>query len=457
MKIGFIAMSGVRCHDQKLMDLGLTLPGFVQRSKVIASLPSLGLLTLAGLTPEDWETAYIEVADINTLESLPGDFDLVAISSFSAQIKEAYILANRYRAAGVKVALGGLHVTACPQEAAQHADTIVIGEGEPAWPELLSDLERNRLKPVYDSRGRSFNLAEATMPRFDLLDIQRYNRLTVQTQRGCPYSCEFCAASIRLDPKYKKKPVHKVVAELKRIKELWPKPFIEFADDNTFADKRNGRELVKALIPLELQWFTETDISVADDPELLKLMSLSGCAQILIGLESPKRSALQGVELKANWKFNQANRYLEAIQKIQDAGITVNGCFVLGLDHSDTTSFDEIWEFVQKSGLYEVQITVMTAFPSTPLYERLRREGRLIKENAWELCTLFDINYQPKQMSIDELNSGLLDLTQKIYSDDAVNKRVRHFFKRKKELAAQENKVSTVRKQPAPAHRTRGP
>jgi|SRR5271165_461267 len=127
MKIGFIAMSGVRCHDQKLMDLGLTLPGFVQRSKVIASLPSLGLLALAGLTPEDWEAAYIEVADINTLESLPGDFDLVAISSFSAQIKEAYILADRYRAAGVKVALGGLQVTACPQEAAQHADTIVIG------------------------------------------------------------------------------------------------------------------------------------------------------------------------------------------------------------------------------------------------------------------------------------------------------------------------------------------
>ena len=151
-----------------------------------------------------------------------------------------------------------------------------------------------------------------------------------------------------------------------------------------------------------------------------------------------------GVELKANWKFNQANRYMEAIQKIQDAGITVNGCFVLGLDHSDTTSFDDIWEFVQKSGLYEVQITVMTAFPSTPLYERLRREGRLIKENAWELCTLFDINYQPKQMSVDELNSGLLDLTQKIYSDDAVNKRVRHFFKRKKELAAQEKEASTA-------------
>jgi len=434
MKIGFIAMSGVRCHNKELMAFGLTLPGFVERSKVIASLPSLGLLTLAGLTPEEWEVSYLEVSDIRMLETLPGDFDLVAISSFSAQIKEAYELADRYRATGVKVVLGGLHVTACPEEAARHADAVVIGEGEPVWPELLSDFERNRLRPVYDARGRSFNLAEAPMPRFELLDIERYNRLTVQTQRGCPYNCEFCAASIRLDPRYKTKPVPKIIAELNRIKEMWPKPFIEFADDNTFADKHHGRELVRALIPLGLRWFTETDISVARDPELLALMRESGCAQILVGLESPRRSALEGVEQKANWKRNQADDYLEAIQRIQDAGITVNGCFVLGLDHTDTTSFEDIWEFVQKSGLYEVQITVMTAFPHTPLYERLHREGRLLQEKAWELCTLFDINYQPSQMSVDELELGLRSLARKIYSDEAIHKRRRGFFKRRREL-----------------------
>jgi radical SAM superfamily enzyme YgiQ (UPF0313 family) len=436
MKIGFIAMSGVRCHNKELMAFGLTLPGFVERSKVIASLPSLGLLTLAGLTPEEWEVSYLEVSDIRMVESLPGDFDLVAISSFSAQIKEAYELADRYRATGVKVALGGLHVTACPEEAAQHADVIVIGEGEPVWPELLADFERNLLRPVYDARGRSFNLAEAPMPRFDLLDIERYNRLTVQTQRGCPYNCEFCAASIRLDPRFKAKPVPKIVAELNRIKEFWPKPFIEFADDNTFADKRHGRELVRALMPLGLRWFTETDISVARDPELLALMRESGCAQILIGLESPHRAALDGVEQKANWKRGQADHYLEAIQRIQDAGITVNGCFVLGLDHTDTTSFEDIWEFVQKSGLFEVQITVMTAFPHTPLYDRLHREGRLLQEKAWELCTLFDINYQPNQMSVEELESGLRGLAKKIYSDEAIHKRRRSFFERKRELAA---------------------
>jgi len=436
MKIGLIAMSGVRCHNKELMDFGLTLPGFVERSKVIASLPSLGLLTLAGLTPKEWDVTYLEVSDIRDLKSLPGNFDLVAISSFSAQIKEAYELADRYRATGVKVALGGLHVTACPEEAARHADVIVIGEGEPVWPELLSDLERNRLRPVYDARGRSFNLADAPMPRFELLDIKRYNRLTVQTQRGCPYNCEFCAASIRLDPRYKTKPVPKIIAELERIKEIWPKPFIEFADDNTFADKHHGRELVRAMIPLGLRWFTETDISVARDPELLALMKESGCAQILIGLESPRRSALEGVEQKANWKRNQADHYLEAIQRIQDAGITVNGCFVLGLDHTDTTSFEDIWEFVQKSGLFEVQITVMTAFPHTPLYERLRREGRLLQENAWELCTLFDINYQPSRMSVDELECGLRGLAKKMYSEEAIHTRRRRFLERKRELEA---------------------
>jgi len=436
MKIGFIAMSGVRCHNKELMAFGLTLPGFVERSKVIASLPSLGLLTLAGLTPEEWEVSYLEISDIRTLESLPGDFDLVAISSFSAQIKEAYELADRYRASGVKVALGGLHVTACPEEATRHADVIVTGEGEPMWPELLSDLKHNRLRPIYDARGRSFDLANAPMPRFELLDIERYNRLTVQTQRGCPYNCEFCAASIRLDPRYKTKPVPKIVAELKRIKEIWPKPFIEFADDNTFADKHHGKELARALIPMELRWFTETDISVSRDPELLKLMKESGCAQILIGLENPHSSALEGVERKANWKRNQTDHYLDAIQRIQDAGITVNGCFVLGLDHTDTTSFEDIWEFVQKSGLFEVQITVMTAFPHTPLYERLHREGRILQEHAWNLCTLFDINYQPSQMSLEELELGLRTLAKKIYSEEAIHKRRRSFFERRREIEA---------------------
>ena len=295
MKIGFLAVSGVRVVDQELMALGVNLPGFVERSEVIASLPSLGLLTLAALTPSHIEVEYVEVSDAAKGRSLPGGFDVVAISSLSATILEAYDLADRYREAGVTVLLGGLHVTACHAEAMRHADAIVVGEGEVVWPELIQDLERGALQSVYDARGRPYDLGESPIPRFDLLDVERYNRLTVQTQRGCPWNCEFCAASIRLAPGFKTKPIDRVVAEIEAIKRIWDQPFIEFADDNTFANKRHGRELVKAMQPLGVKWFTESDISVADDPVLLSGLKAAGCAQIFVGLESPEGSELEGL------------------------------------------------------------------------------------------------------------------------------------------------------------------
>ena len=439
MKLGLIAMSGVRCYNKELMDYGLTLPGFIERSKVIASLPSLGLLTLAGMTPDDIEIGYVEVPDPDSLgDSLPGDFDVVAISSFTSMIKDAYAIADRYRAAGTLVILGGLHVTLMPDEAAQHADTIVIGEAEPIWKDLIADLKRGKMKPRYDARATTFNFAESPMPRFDLLDISNYNRLTIQTQRGCPYSCEFCAASIRLNPKFRTKPIDRIMAELAEIKKIWAHPFIEFADDNTFADKRHGLALAEALEGQGVRWFTETDVSVADDPKLLKALAKSGCAQILVGLESPQTSALAGVEQKGNWKLRQVDRYKDAIARIQDAGVTVNGCFVLGLDNSDTSSFDAVYDFVEETGLYECQITLMTAFPGTPLYQRLLKEKRILKDGAWELCTLFDVNFQPKNMSVKELETGFRELAGRIYDDDFIARRRRRFLKRRTEIRQEE-------------------
>jgi radical SAM superfamily enzyme YgiQ (UPF0313 family) len=434
VKLGFIALSGVRCQNAELMALGLTLPAFVERSRVIASLPSLGLLTLAGLTPPDIEVEYIELPQPDSVSSLPGDFDVVAISSFSAQIKEAYRLADRYRAAGVTVVLGGLHVSACSDEAAAHADAVVIGEGEPVWPRLVDDLRRNALQPRYDARGSSFDLRAAPMPRFELLDPNRYNRITVQTQRGCPFRCEFCAASMRISPQYKTKPIERILAEIHRIKEVWPRPFIELADDNTFASKAHGRALARALIPEGLKWFTETDISVADDPQLLELLRESGCTQLLIGLESPAPNALDGIERRQNWKYRQRESYKRAIAAIQDAGITVNGCFVLGLDGADYGSFGEVFDFVRETGLYEVQVTVMTAFPGTPLQARLEKDGRLLSPAAWELCTLFDVNYMPDRMSVAELEDGFRSLISRLYEKDFVSERRRRFFERQREL-----------------------
>lgn len=434
MRLGLIAMSGVRAHNEELTRLGLTLPGFVERNKIIASLPSLGLLTLAGMTPSQVDLDYVEIEDIADVDDLPGDYDAVAISSFSAQINEAYTLADRFRAAGVTVILGGLHVAARPEEALQHADSIVIGEGEPMWPQVVNDLTRHRLQPSYDSRGTPFNLGSSPMPRFELLDIERYNRLTVQTQRGCPFDCEFCAASIRLSPIFRVKPVDRVIAEIRRIKEIWPNPFIEFADDNTFANKKHAKKLLRALIPEDIRWFTESDISLARDGELLGLMRDSGCAQVLIGLESTTRAGLHGIEQKSDWKAKQIDTYIAAIDRIQSHGISVNGCFVLGLDGTGPESFEQVCAFVKESGLFEAQITIQTAFPSTPLYDRLLREGRLLDETAWELCTLFDVNFRPDGMTVAELQDNFVWLARELYSAEATRARRKAFFRKLHDL-----------------------
>lgn len=418
MKVGLIAMSGVRAYNEELTKLGLTLPGFVDRNKIIASLPSLGLLTLAGMTPDRFAVEYLEVADIKGLKELPNSFDVVAISTYSAQIFEAYELAERYKSKGIKTIIGGPHVTCLPEEAKEHCDAVVIGEGEPSWLELLNDCEKSSLKPFYTSFDKNFDLEDAPMPKFELLDPEKYNRLTVQTSRGCPHQCEFCAASILISRKYKQKPAKKVIQEIKAIKEIWEKPFIEFADDNTFVNKKYWINLLKELEKENVRWFTETDISVAESDELLNLMRLSGCQQVLIGLESPSKSGLDGLELTSNWKMKQLDKYRYAIDKIQSYGITVNGCFILGLDGQDKGIFDEVWKFVQESGLYEVQITVMTAFPDTPLYKRLARERRVVKEGDWARCTLFDVNFRPKNMSVPELEKGFRDLAEKVYSTE---------------------------------------
>jgi len=433
MKIAFIAMSGIRACDAELLHLGLTLPGFVERSKTIASLPSLGLLTLAGMTPPEHEVAYIEISDIREMETLPIGFDLVAISSFSAQINEAYELADRYREVGIRTVIGGLHVSMLPDEAAQHCDAVVIGEGEPAWLEVLEDAVNGALKRRYGSLESGFDLADAPMPAFHLLDISKYNRLTVQTSRGCPHRCEFCASSILLTRHYKQKPMEKVLAEIDCIQSLWKRPFIEFADDNSFVHHRYWKELLPHLLGRKLRWFAETDIGIADDEELLDLMRESGCAQVLIGLESPVNEGLHGLEMKNDWKLRKLPRYREAIHKIQSRGITVNGCFIIGLDGHTPQIFDDVFNFVQETELYEVQITLLTPFPGTPLYARLENEGRLLEPGNWKKCTLFDINYRPANMTVEELHTGFLDLVQRLYSDEFTAWRRSTFRKRYKE------------------------
>jgi radical SAM superfamily enzyme YgiQ (UPF0313 family) len=433
MKIGFLALSGIRAHDPDLLALGLTLPGFVNRSKAIAALPSLGLLYLAACTPDGHELHYFEAEADGTEPAEVYTCDLVAISTFSAQVFEAYAIARRLRAAGVRVAMGGLHVTVLPEEAAAVADYVIVGEGEHVWPAIVDAALRGE-------RGRIFRAADyppvdaasLPVPRYDLLGSRPYNRFTVQTSRGCPWRCDFCASNVMLGQRYRKRPVRDVIRDIEAVMAVRPHPFIEFADDNTFVDKTWGKQLCRELAPLHVRWFTETDISVADDPELLDLMRLAGCRQVLIGLESPAGGPLQGIEAKSNFKARSADGYLAALRRIQAHGITVNGCFILGLDGHTPKIFDDVLTFARQVPLYDVQITVLTAFPGTPLYDRLLREGRILEPARWDLCTLFDVNYEPRGMSVRDLRKGIYWLTERLYSDACTEERRSGFFSQRR-------------------------
>ena len=451
MKIGLIAIAGVKIQTRKFVDLGITLPQFVNRGEVIAQLPSLALLTLAAVTPESVQVEYVEVDSIDEHVGNPRlDFDLVALSTYTARAPEAYKVADAYRAVGIPVAIGGLHTTVLPSEAALHADAVVVGEAETTWPQLVADYQRHGkagLKSFYrEEQPGQFNLGHAPMPRFDLLaqaaqqngyvpetttsgEIHRlgpYNRITVQTTRGCPWDCHFCAASKLYGPRYRLKPVDRVLAEIDQVRRLWKRPFIEFADDNTFVNRAWSKHLLRELADRNVRYFTETDVSVAEDDELLDMLYPSGCRQVLIGFENPSSKSLEGID-RINWKARQSEHYLDAIEKIQSRGVSVCGCFIVGLDTDTTATFDELREFIDRSRLLEVQVTILTPFPGTRLYSDLKQQGRLLYPGDWGRCTLFDVNFRPRCMTVEQLEDGVMQLWRDCWNVEAFTQRKNHY------------------------------
>jgi radical SAM superfamily enzyme YgiQ (UPF0313 family) len=426
MKVAFASMSGVRVINPTLRELGVSLPGFVERGNVIASLPSLAGITLAAMTPPHIQFDYYDVPEVNAAPDFSG-YDLVAISSFTAMAKEAYILAAKLKAQKVRTVMGGLHATWNPDDVAPHVDAVCVGEGEALWSQILNDAQNGSLQKYYrQPEGVRWDMQQSPIPKFELLDLDRYNRLTVQTSRGCPLDCSFCAAS-KVYGNYRIKSVEQVMTEIDAIKKIWANPFIEFADDNTFVNKRWGKEFLTQLRSRDVRWFTETDVSLADDPSMLDLLAESGCQQVLIGLEAIDATSLQGLD-QANWKMKRRDGYVRFIDEVQSRGITVNGCFILGLDDQTAEVFPRVKDFILETGLLESQVTVLTPFPGTRLFEQYKKEGRLLDEYATEKCTLFDVNFHPKKMTVDDLEQGMRYLFKELYNEEIYSRRKRHYI-----------------------------
>lgn len=417
--VAFVPFTGFRVRETEMLALGMSLPGLLPRAAAIGQLPALGLLTLAGLTPPPWTCGYHEAerADEELAELIEQSRPtLVALSALTASVEEAYRFAGMVRRRGLRVVLGGLHATACPEEATQHVDAVVIGDGEPGWKQVLDDAERDTLRPIYRATA-SFDLAHSPVPRFDLLGDRPRPRLTLQTQRGCPLACEFCGASRLLGP-HRLKPVANIKRELAAIRDTWPRPMIELADDNTFAGERSHDELFKALAAVDARWFTEVDWRIGEQPALLAGLAAAGCVQVLIGIESlvfrhpgmgPKQAELP--------------RIMHAIEAIQTAGVAVVGCVIVGADGETRASLDRLGAFIEECPLADVQLTLQTPFPGTPLRRRLEREGRLLADRGWSHCTLFDVTFQPDQLSVAELERGFRDLVTRVFAADPATRR----------------------------------
>jgi len=385
--------------------------GKVTRGK--AGFVRLSLPTVAALTPSDWKVT------IHDARAHPVDYDqkvdLVGITSFTAETPSAYGIADKFRAKGVPVVIGGIHATALPDEALEHADAVVIGEAEGVWESLLGDLENGNLQRKYRADALC-DMQDMKVPRRDLLDRKMYVSAfnTMQATRGCPFDCEYCAVTQVFGRKFRMRPVADVVDE---IRQFDTRDFF-FVDDNICGNPAYAKELFRALIPLRRAWGAQTSITFARDDDLLELYAKGGGRYAFVGFETISEENL----VRMNKKWNQADGYGSAISKIHGAGINILGSFILGLDGDDTTVFEQTLDFVTENKIDAAEFHILTPLPGTRLFDVLEREGRIFDKD-WAKYHACEVVFQPKKMTVDELENGFYRLWHETYSIPNILKR----------------------------------
>jgi radical SAM superfamily enzyme YgiQ (UPF0313 family) len=377
----------------------------------------LTLTTLAALIPPDLphtvQCLDEGIADI----PLDLDVDLIGITAITGTARRAYELADHYRTRGITVVLGGPHVTLIPEDAQPHADAIVVGYAEDTWPELLRDLMAGALKPRY-TMDPGLSLAGRPFARRDLLPARRFITNSVfEATRGCVHPCEFCVVPTAWGRKPFQKPVADVVEDIRRHS---AKQLI-FVDLNLIADRAYARELFAALIPLRVQWYGLTTVLLVDDPELLELCARSGCRGLLMGLESMSATNLKG----SRKGFNSPDKFARVVEQLHAHGIALQGCFVFGLDDDHPDVFMRTAEFAVEAKIDLPRFAVVTPFPNTPLYKRLEAEGRILTKD-WELYDAQHVVFQPKHMSVEELQRGIEAAWKHAYSLHSICRRISH-------------------------------
>jgi radical SAM superfamily enzyme YgiQ (UPF0313 family) len=362
---------------------------------------------LAGLTPHDVEVKFYD----DRMELIPYDerTDLVAISVETYTARRAYEIASEYRKRGVPVVMGGFHATLVPDEVAEYADAVVIGEAEGLWPQLIDDFRHGQLQKTYRAHVRP-NLA-GTGPDRTIFSGKRYLPLgLIEAGRGCHFKCEFCAIQSYFNSTQTRRPAEEVVEEIRRN----PKPLYFFVDDNITSNLEEAKELYRQLIPLKIRWVSQASINVAHDDELLHLLRASGCQGLLIGFESLNPENLR----KMHKSFNTLKGgYAVALENLRRHGMRLYVTFIVGYDGDSHESLREVMRFAEEHKFYIVAFNHLTPFPGTPLYERLQKEGRLLFDKWWldPGYRYGMVPYTPWGMTADEVKEGCITARKEFY------------------------------------------
>ncbi len=376
------------------------------------AFPPLGLLYLAAHTPRDVELRLInENLERIDLAEPP---DLVGITTTTATAIRAYEIADRYRERGVKVVLGGIHASMVPEEAAAHADSVVVGEAEALWPGVIADADAGRLEPAYRAEGFP-DFQRPRHPRRDIGDPKRYLVPNmVQTSRGCPHNCTFCTVSLFNGRRPRMREVDSVLAELEPLprSKAIGRQVIFFIDDNIGAKPSRAKELFRALIPMDIFWGSQACMTFANDEELVALAAESGCRLLFIGVESLSPQGLAEIDKH----HNKVEQYENAMQMFSKYGILVMGGFVLGLDSDDTSVFGDTLDFAVRNKLVLALFNVLTPYPGTRLYSRLLEEGRVDPGFWFDPFWRSRAVYDPVKMSRETLCEGTYQLRRGFYS-----------------------------------------
>ena len=386
------------------------------RSKRLLSLaPPLNLAIVAALTPPDVEVSIID--ENFTSIDFNQAVDLVGITAVTPTVQRAYQIADAFRARGVKVVLGGIHPTMLPEEAGQRADSVVLGEAEGCWQNLLDDFKAGKLKDTYQN-GERPSLVGLPWPRRRLFAKKGYVfSNTVSTTRGCPFSCSFCAVTSFFGHTYRSRPTEDIVREICTLGNRKP---VFFVDDNIVGTPGRAKQLFKALIPYRVKWFGQASLTLAKDAELLKLAAASGCVGLFIGFESVYPASLASV----GKKFSPVKDYEQSVREIHSHGIGICGSFIFGLDHDDQDVFEHTVRFAQRVKLEAAQFNILIPYPGTRVYEELDRDGRILTKD-WSQYHMDRVIFEPKLMSPKNLKDGCDWAWREFYSTTSMLRRVR--------------------------------